>query len=75
MMDTKRAVSEGLKTMSEAVPGGPTGGVVCPMAMERRPPSGVRPLAWSVEKQVTPATAPPLMTQAGLSVEKNNRVE
>lgn len=72
MIDTKRAVSEGLKTMSEAVPGGPTGGVVCPRAMGRRLSCGVRPLAWSVEKQVTPATAPPLMTQAGISVEKNN---
>lgn len=64
-MDTKRAVSEGLNTMSETVPRGPTGGVVWPMAIERRPPWGLRPLEWSTEKQDTPATAPPLMTQAG----------
>jgi hypothetical protein len=29
-------------------------------------------LAWSTEKQVTPATAPPLMTQAEMLVEKYN---
>ena len=46
------------------MPGGPTGGVVCPKARERSPPRGVRPLAWSVEKQETPALAPPLRTQA-----------
>lgn len=63
-METKSAVSEGLKTMSETVPGGPTGGVVWPRAMGRRPPLGVSPFAWSAEKQVTPATAPPLITQA-----------
>ena len=60
----KRAVCEGLKTRSETVPGGPTGGVVWLRAMWRRPPRGLRPLAWSVEKQDTPATAPPLRTQA-----------
>lgn len=69
-METKSAVSEGLKTMSETVPGGPTGGVVCPRAIGRRPPWAERPLAWSTEKQVTPVTEPPLMTQAGLSAEK-----
>jgi hypothetical protein len=59
------AVWDGLKTMSETVFGGPTGGVVCPArVIGRRPPRGVRPLAWSVEKQATPATAPPLTTQA-----------
>jgi hypothetical protein len=51
--------------MSETVFGGPTGGVVCPArVIRRRPPRGVRPLTWSVEKQATPATAPPLTTQA-----------
>lgn len=65
-METKSAVSEGLKTMSEAVPGGPTGGVVWPRAIGRRPPFGVSPFACSAEKQVTPAMAPPLMTQAKL---------
>jgi len=72
-MVTKRAVSEGLKTMSEAVPGGPTGGVVWPRAIGRRPPWGERPLAWSTEKQVTPPTAPPLITQAGMSAERYMR--
>ena len=61
----KRAVWEGLKTMSETELGGPTGGVVSPGAIGRSPPSAVRPFAWSVEKQVTPPTAPPLRTQAG----------
>ncbi len=74
-METKSAVSEGLKTMSDTVPGGPTGGVVWPRGMERRPPSGVRPLAWSVEKQVTPATAPPLMTQASMLAESGTAGE
>ena len=75
MIDTKSAVSEGLKTMSEAVPGGPTGGVVWPRTMGRRPPCGLRPLAWSTEKQVTPATEPPLITQAEVSVENGNSKE
>jgi hypothetical protein len=75
LIETKSAVSDGLKTMSEAVPGGPTGGVVCPSAIGRRPPWGVRPLAWSVEKQVTPATAPPLITQAMMLAEKGTLEE
>jgi hypothetical protein len=59
-----RADSDGLNVMSETVFGGPTGGVLWPREMERRPPRGVRPLAWSVAKQVTPAVAPPLRTHA-----------
>jgi hypothetical protein len=43
--------------------------------MGRRPPCGLRPLAWSTEKQVTPATEPPLITQAELSVENGNSKE
>lgn len=60
-----RAVEEGLKRMSEAVPGGPAGGVVWPRGMGKSFVSGVRPVLWSVEKQATPATAPPFRTQAG----------
>jgi len=43
-------VDEGLKTRTDAVPGGPTGGVVWPREMGRREPRGVRPFAWTVEK-------------------------
>lgn len=43
--------------------GGPTGGVVWPSKMGRREPRDLRPLTWSVEKQETPAVAPPLRTQ------------
>ena len=50
--------------MSDAVPGGPRAGVVWLRARGRRPPSGVRPLAWSVEKHDMPAVAPPFRTQA-----------
>jgi hypothetical protein len=60
-----RAVWEGLKTMSETVDGGPTGGVVCLMEMGRRPPRALRPFSGDTEKQVMPATLPPLMAQAG----------
>lgn len=61
-----RAVEEGLNKMSEAVPGGPAGGVVCFSGIGKRWVSGVRPVLWSVVKQATPATAPPFRTQAGL---------
>ncbi len=67
LMVAKSAVEEGLKTISAAVPGGPEGGVVWwrPFGMVRRGPSGLRPEAWSTEKQDTPPRAPPLRTHAG----------
>ena len=45
LITAMRAVDEGLKTRSETVPGGPTGGVVWLSGIERSPPSGVRPIA------------------------------
>lgn len=64
MIIAMSALEVGLKRMSAAVPGGPTGGDVWFREMGRRAPSGVRPLVWSTEKQATPATAPPLRTHA-----------
>ena len=66
-MVANRAVPDGLKKISDAVPTGPNAGVVCFKAEPRERvalSSTVSPLAWSTEKQVTPATAPPFRTQA-----------
>lgn len=44
----KRAVEDGLKTISDAVPPGPTGGVVWFSERGRRAPRGERPV-WVTE--------------------------
>ena len=63
----KSAVDAGLKKIFDAVPGGPTGGVVWFRAgkIERGALSNtVSPFLWSVEKQVTPPAEPPFNAQA-----------
>jgi hypothetical protein len=67
LMVANKAVPDGLKKMSDAVPVGPKGGVVCCRAEPRERvflSCTVNPLAWPTEKQITPATAPPFRIQA-----------
>ena len=61
----KTPVEAGSKISIPADPGGPEGGVVsCSLpASDRSPPEGVKPLAGSTPKQLTPDVAPPLRTQ------------
>lgn len=65
-----RYLEEGENWISDAVPTGPTGGVVWLIVvdMDISGVMAVRPLAWSAEKQVTPGTAPLFMTHAGCDV-------
>lgn len=67
-MVTKTAVEEGLKTISAPIVkgggGAGNGSSFSVWGIRRRPPRAVRPLCWSTEKQVTPATAPVLRTHA-----------
>ena len=71
LMVANRALPDGSKKMSDAVPRGPKGGVVCCRAEPRERvfwSCAVNPFAWSTEKQVTPATAPPFKTQAATTI-------
>ena len=69
---TNTRVEEGLNAISEVARGGPVGGEACwrPWDKGRSLPRGVSPLERSTWEQLTPALAPPMTTQAVLSVGK-----